>query len=111
MATATRAFSGAELAALCALCEGGAPDELDPRAFASPRARLGDLLVTYPRPYAPEALHAVDALLDAEAANGVHGHAGPATGRLPTRAGLQAAIWLPPIGETRLCMWRGDMRR
>jgi O-acetyl-ADP-ribose deacetylase (regulator of RNase III) len=91
-------------AALCSVCEDsgemGEPSLVAP----TPRAWLGDLLIMTAAPLSEATLAAVDRVYAAERVAGAGGPARP-----PTVVGLPGALWLPRIGSTRLCVWRGDM--
>ena len=99
-------------AALCALCAdqkmGEAVADSSLLSADTPRQWLGDLLIQQTRPYSDATLNAVDRLLAAERAAGVLA-AGRAR-RQPTADDLPSALWLPSVGSTKLCAWRGDIR-
>ena len=112
----TRSLDALADAALCAVCaEVGELDFADGlqdgglHSAGTPREWLGDLLIRTSQPLSESVLSAVDGLLAAEHTAGM-AHAGPVSGRAPTPESLQNALWLPPIGGTRLCAWRGDVR-
>ena len=92
-------------AALCAVCADQKTNEADSSLLSvdTPRQWLGNLLIQQAHPYSHATLNAVDRLLAAERAVG-------RASRQPTADDLPNALWLPSIGSTKLCAWRGDIR-